>query len=105
MLKPLFGKALNMSTVNYGTGGSASHPHGAYGRSRPVAAGYVREADDEDFEMSGYNKTGRPAQFTRTTVQGGVNSSDDGSETFILNDVPDDKVMMKTEVRVTNHAL
>jgi hypothetical protein len=95
MLKPLFGKTLKIQTT-YGT----SQAVGYGNRAKPSAAdrGYVLD-DQDDLEMMQYNSSGN-TQFHSTVVKGG--GSDDGSETFILPDVPQDAVVKRTEISIVN---
>jgi hypothetical protein len=118
-LKPLFARTLNMDTT-YGTNnsghGDGYGPGGSRVISRPKRStlGYVRETDgdddNDDFEMGRYggnagvvhsrSRKGDDGLYTETTVKGGSGSSDDGSETFILSDLPRDQVVKKTEITV-----
>jgi hypothetical protein len=93
MLKPLFGKTLKMGT-SYATNSRAGF--GSRPGPLPTSRGYQLN-DPDDLEMTKYSTSDNNG-FQSTVVKGGV--SDDGSETFILPDIPRDAVVMKTEISV-----
>ncbi|KAL2756897.1 hypothetical protein ACRALDRAFT_1069604 [Sodiomyces alcalophilus JCM 7366] len=91
MLKPLVARTLKLQS-SYAT---PSGPSGYGGRQRPTAAGYIRE-DTSGFEMS--KLQGGVSDPYHTTVKGGI--SDDGSETSILAEGLQHRVMRHTEITV-----
>lgn len=104
MLKPLFAKSLHLQS-SYGTGGPSGRVNdyelsGAR-RGDRSNVGYVRDVDsDPDYDMQNFAGRVSTDQSRSTVVKGGI--SDDGSETFILQDSPETRgVMMKTEITVT----
>lgn len=93
MLKPLFNKTLKLHS-SYATP-SRSNINGYRRGHGPSAAGYIRE-ESSGFEMSKF-PAGDADQY-HTAVKGGV--SDDGSETFILDEGPKMRVIKRTEITV-----
>lgn len=91
MLKPLLAKTLKLQT-SYA---SPTGPSGYGGRQRPSAAGYIRE-DTSGFEMS--KLRGGVSDPYHTTVKGGI--SDDGSETSILAEGLQHRVIRHTEITI-----
>lgn len=102
ILKPILAKTLKLQTSNATGPSTQAGQYGIRSRTNPNGMGYARDMDDGDFEMARYrgDYIHRGDERDLSTVVKGGSGSDEGSETNILPNYPQDKVLMQTEISI-----